>query len=84
MLGSAAARQQFYKNWYRHEIIPLYAVITVAVGGASWYVYRLSQGSEVVFDRRNKTPWLDVKQDQNLKMLDPEGNFQKYIAQQKQ
>ncbi|KAH0839603.1 Aldo/keto reductase family-domain-containing protein [Lanmaoa asiatica] len=59
------------------QAIPLYAVIGLAVGGASWYLTRLARGPSVVWTRGNPTPWNDVKPDENTKMLDPSGKFSK-------
>ncbi|KAG8218325.1 Aldo keto reductase [Butyriboletus roseoflavus] len=69
--------RQFMRNWYAVEAIPLYAVIGLAVGGATWYLTRLAQGPSVVWTRSNPTPWNDVKPDENTKMLDPSGKFSK-------
>lgn len=59
----------FKKNWYRAEILPIIAVMGVAVGGAGWYVSRLARGPDVVWDRKgNPYPWNDVKEGQNSRL----------------
>ncbi|KAG9317146.1 Aldo/keto reductase family-domain-containing protein [Chiua virens] len=69
--------RQFMRNWYAVEAIPLYAVIGLAVGGATWYLGRLATGPTVVWSKSNPTPWNNVKPDENIKMMDPSGNFSK-------
>jgi len=41
-----------------HETILTVSVVGLAVGGAGFYLWRLSQGSEVVWDRHGDwRPW---------------------------
>ncbi|KIJ19858.1 hypothetical protein PAXINDRAFT_166071 [Paxillus involutus ATCC 200175] len=63
------------RNWYAIEAIPLYAVIGLAVGGATWYLSRLARGPTVVWTKNNPTPWNDVKPDENTKLVDVHGRF---------
>jgi hypothetical protein len=50
------------------EVYPIFAVVGGAVTGAGFYLYRLSQGTEVVWNRHGDwRPWDVVKQDQNIK-----------------
>ncbi|KAF9224340.1 hypothetical protein BS17DRAFT_779654 [Gyrodon lividus] len=65
------------RNWYAIEAIPLYAVIGLAVGGATWYLARLARGPTVVWTKNNPTPWNDVKPDENTKLMDPSGKLSK-------
>ncbi|KIK99717.1 hypothetical protein PAXRUDRAFT_822487 [Paxillus rubicundulus Ve08.2h10] len=69
--------RQFMRNWYAIEAIPLYAVIGLAVGGATWYLSRLARGPTVVWTKNNPTPWNDVKPDENTKLMDVQGRFSK-------
>ncbi|KAJ1655852.1 hypothetical protein IWQ61_004473 [Dispira simplex] len=62
--------QRFLKNWYTPEILPIVGIMGFAVGGASWYLYRLAWGPEVAWDKKNNPyPWLDIKPNENAKML---------------
>ncbi|KAH7888078.1 hypothetical protein F5I97DRAFT_948924 [Phlebopus sp. FC_14] len=67
----------FMKNWFAIEAIPIYAVIGLAVGGASWYLTRLARGPTVVWTKSNPTPWNDVQPDENTKMMDVNKRFAK-------
>ncbi|KAI8826519.1 hypothetical protein BJ741DRAFT_630958 [Chytriomyces cf. hyalinus JEL632] len=40
----------------------------VAVTGASWYVSRLARSQDVVWNRRNQSPFLDVPQGFTVKV----------------
>ncbi|BEJ17773.1 hypothetical protein CspHIS471_0700410 [Cutaneotrichosporon sp. HIS471] len=52
------------------ETYPIVAIIGGAVVGAGYYLVRLSQGSEVVWNRGGDwRPWDQVKQDQNTKFM---------------
>lgn len=46
------------------------SIVSGAVAGAGFYLYRLSQGSEVVWNRHSDwRPWDKIKQDQNIKFM---------------
>ncbi|EOR00188.1 NADH dehydrogenase 1 alpha subcomplex subunit 4-like 2 [Wallemia ichthyophaga EXF-994] len=52
------------------ETYPIIAIIGGAIGGAGWYLARLAQGPEVVWDRKNNPhPWQDIKPGQTTKLL---------------
>ncbi|KAJ1980606.1 hypothetical protein H4R34_002388 [Dimargaris verticillata] len=69
-MARSAAMQLFLKRWYATEVLPIIAIMGFAVGGAGWYVLRLAQRPDVVWDRKNNPhPWLDVKQNENIKMF---------------
>ncbi|KLT38374.1 hypothetical protein CC85DRAFT_289577 [Cutaneotrichosporon oleaginosum] len=63
------ARSAFSK-WVPVETYPIFAVVGGAVAGAGFYLYRLSQGTEVVWNRHGDwRPWDKIKQDQNIKFM---------------
>ncbi|KAF0403435.1 hypothetical protein F8M41_009244 [Gigaspora margarita] len=67
---AAAASRGFMRNWYRVEILPIYAVTGVAVVGASWYLTRLARGPDVIWDKKNNpTPWNNVDQGTQVKLM---------------
>ncbi|KAL7421726.1 hypothetical protein Q5752_003497 [Cryptotrichosporon argae] len=60
----------FMKRWIPTETIPIFVVVGGACGGAAWYLWRLANGSEVVWDRHGDwKPWDKIHQHQNTKML---------------
>ncbi|KAI9639664.1 uncharacterized protein MKK02DRAFT_39986 [Dioszegia hungarica] len=64
------------KKWVPIEVLPIIGICGMAVGGATFYLYRLSQGSEVVWDRSGDwRPWDKVKHDQNIKFLSYNQDF---------
>ncbi|KII95960.1 hypothetical protein PLICRDRAFT_97080 [Plicaturopsis crispa FD-325 SS-3] len=73
----------FMKNWFAIEAIPMYAIIGIAVGGASWYVYRLAMGPQVVWTRSNPTPWNSIKQEENTKLMSVNQKFEKSWSRDK-
>ncbi|TPX74695.1 hypothetical protein CcCBS67573_g04036 [Chytriomyces confervae] len=56
-------------------VYPIFAIMGVAVTGASWYVSRLARSQDVVWNRRNQSPFLDVPQGFTVKLMDPNGSF---------
>jgi len=69
MAGSKIGQSAF-KKWVPIETLPIFGVVGLAVGGAGYYLWRLSQGPEVVWDRGGDwRPWDKIKQDQNQKFL---------------
>ncbi|KAL1413624.1 hypothetical protein Q8F55_001399 [Vanrija albida] len=59
-----------WKRWVPVEVYPIFAVVGGAVIGAGYYLGRLSQGSEVVWDRHGDwKPWDKIKQDENTKFI---------------
>ncbi|KAG8928148.1 hypothetical protein FRC03_008654 [Tulasnella sp. 419] len=77
-MATMARFRQIAKNWYAPEAIPIYAVVGVAVTGAGWYLTRLARGSDVIWDRKNNpTPWLNVDQDTNTKLMAVNREFKK-------
>ncbi|KAF9344179.1 hypothetical protein BGX26_004695 [Mortierella sp. AD094] len=59
-----------FQTWFRVEVIPIYAVLGVAVGGAGWYTTRLARGPDVTWDRKNNPhPWLHIDQETQLKLM---------------
>ncbi|ORX79945.1 hypothetical protein K493DRAFT_320970 [Basidiobolus meristosporus CBS 931.73] len=73
-----AARAGFMKNWYTLEVLPIVGILSMAVGGAAWYVSRLARGSQVVWDRKgNPYPWRSIEQDTNQKLYAVNKEFNK-------
>ncbi|KAK1924394.1 hypothetical protein DB88DRAFT_490232 [Papiliotrema laurentii] len=59
-----------FRKFVPVETYPIIGIVAVAVAGAGTYLYKLSQGPEVVWDRSGDwRPWDKVKYDQNLKYL---------------
>ncbi|KAG8904810.1 hypothetical protein FRB99_001116 [Tulasnella sp. 403] len=72
------------KHWYAPEAIPIYVVMGVAIGGATWYLTRLARSPDVVWDRKNNpTPWLNVEQGTNTKMHAVNQTFDKSYTRDK-
>ncbi|TYJ57015.1 hypothetical protein B9479_002294 [Cryptococcus floricola] len=64
------------KKWVPVEVLPIFGIVGIAVVGASAYLYKLSQGPEVVWDRSSDwRPWDKVQHDQNLKLLSYNPDF---------
>ncbi|WVW83747.1 hypothetical protein I302_105768 [Kwoniella bestiolae CBS 10118] len=60
----------FLKKWAPAETLPIFGIVGIAVGGASYYLYRLSQGPEVVWDRHGDwRPWDKITHDTNQKLI---------------
>ncbi|KAI9140225.1 hypothetical protein BKA69DRAFT_1125810 [Paraphysoderma sedebokerense] len=72
-----SASRTFFKTWYRHEVLPIIAVLGVAVTGATWYCTRLLRHPEVVYSRSNPYPWQKVDQDTQLKLMTVNQTFGK-------
>ncbi|CCM04030.1 uncharacterized protein FIBRA_06187 [Fibroporia radiculosa] len=70
-------RKSFMKNWYAIEATPIFAVVGLAVVGCGWYLTRLARGPTVVWTKENPTPWNDVKQNENIKLLAVNHQFEK-------
>ncbi|CAO1633566.1 unnamed protein product [Jaminaea pallidilutea] len=68
----------FRKNWYSAEVLPIYAITAMAVGGASWYLFRLAKGPDVIWDRKNNPqPWQNVQPGTQTKMMSVNQEFEK-------
>ncbi|KAL0949815.1 hypothetical protein HGRIS_009850 [Hohenbuehelia grisea] len=76
-------RRGFMKNWYAVEAVPIYAIIGAVVAGGSWYLWRLSQGPNVVWTKNNPTPWNTVQPDQNTKLMAVNQKFEKSWSRDK-
>ncbi|KAF5333741.1 hypothetical protein D9611_002358 [Ephemerocybe angulata] len=70
-------RRSLMKNWFAVEAIPIYVIIGGVVVGASWYLGRLATGSQVVWTKKNPTPWNTIKQDEGTKLLTVNQKFEK-------
>jgi len=77
MATKVSRNRNFMRHWFAIEAIPIYAVVGMTVVGASWYLYRLARGPTVVWTKNNPTPWNEVKPDENIKMMDVNGQFAK-------
>ena len=66
-------------NFRKHMPVETYTIVGIvgsACVGATYYVWKLSQGSEVVWDRKGDwKPWDKVKYDQNTKFLSYNNDF---------
>ncbi|KAJ2783804.1 hypothetical protein H4R18_001479 [Coemansia javaensis] len=73
-----ATKQYLRTHWYRSELIPIYAITGAAVGMCGYFAGRALQNPEVVWDKKsNPHPWLHVKENENVKLLDPNGRFER-------
>ncbi|KAI9255494.1 NADH-ubiquinone reductase complex 1 MLRQ subunit-domain-containing protein [Sporodiniella umbellata] len=78
MTAANAAKKTLWSIWYKHEIIPIYAVVGGACGLAGWYLTRLARGPEVVWDRTNNPyPWQNIDQDTQVKLMTVNQKFDK-------
>ncbi len=60
-----------------YPVYPLIGVIGGAVVFASWYLARLARGPDVVWAKsKNPTPWLNIKENETVKMMNPNGSFE--------
>ncbi|KAI0260928.1 hypothetical protein BC834DRAFT_898066 [Gloeopeniophorella convolvens] len=70
-------RKGFMRHWWAVEAIPIYAVVGAVIVGGSWYLTRLARGPHIIWTKNNPTPWNDVKQDENVKMMAVNQKFDK-------
>ncbi|KAJ2541858.1 hypothetical protein GGF49_003325 [Coemansia sp. RSA 1853] len=78
IIVNVATKAYLMRHWYRSELIPLYVTTVAAVGVCGYFSARALKSPDVVWNKReNPYPWLDVQQNENTKMLDPAGRFEK-------
>ncbi|KAJ2044734.1 hypothetical protein H4S04_006053, partial [Coemansia sp. S16] len=78
IMFTKATKTYLMKHWYRSELIPLYATCVGAVGVCAYFASRALKNPEVVWDKTNNPyPWLHVQQNENIKLMDPNGRFEK-------
>ncbi|KAJ2809717.1 hypothetical protein GGI24_007158, partial [Coemansia furcata] len=78
IMFTKATKTYLMKYWYRSELIPLYATCVGAVGVCAYFASRALKNPEVVWDKTNNPyPWLHVQQNENIKLMDPNGRFEK-------
>ncbi|CAO1636158.1 unnamed protein product [Parajaminaea phylloscopi] len=66
------------KTWYSPEVIPIYVITAMAVGGASWYLSRLARGPDVVWDRKNNPqPWNSIEPGTQTKLMSVNQEYEK-------
>ncbi|KAK7061410.1 hypothetical protein R3P38DRAFT_2829325 [Favolaschia claudopus] len=70
-------KSRAFKNWYAVEAIPIYVLVGGACAGASWYLYRLAMGPQVVWTKGNPHPYLSIEQDQGTKLVEMNHKFDK-------
>ncbi|PAV21139.1 nadh dehydrogenase [Pyrrhoderma noxium] len=78
-----APRSPFMKHWFAIEAIPIYALIGVAVGGASWYLSRLARGPTIVWSKNNQEPWNSIKPDESTKFMNVNPKLEKSWSRDK-
>ncbi|KAJ7937393.1 hypothetical protein B0H13DRAFT_1588589 [Mycena leptocephala] len=54
-----------------------YVLVGGACCGASWYLYRLAMGSQVVWTKNNPAPYLAIEQNQGTKLYEVNHKFEK-------
>ncbi|KAJ2762259.1 hypothetical protein IWQ56_005083 [Coemansia nantahalensis] len=75
---SKATKLYLKTHWYRSELIPIYITTVAAVGMCGYFASRALRNPEVVWDKKtNPYPWLHVQQNENVKLMDPNGRFEK-------
>ncbi|KAH9987898.1 hypothetical protein BJV74DRAFT_773704 [Russula compacta] len=70
-------RKSFMRNWWAVEAIPIYCVVGATVLGCGWYLTHLARGPHVIWTKSNPTPWNNVKQDENVKLMSVNQKFEK-------
>ncbi|KAI9510972.1 hypothetical protein F5148DRAFT_1281331 [Russula earlei] len=65
------------RNWWAVEAIPIYVVVGATMLGSAWYLTHLARGPAVIWTKSNPTPWNDVKQDENVKLMAVNQKFEK-------
>ncbi|KOS15817.1 hypothetical protein Malapachy_2231 [Malassezia pachydermatis] len=79
MTASSAAKNA--TNWAKIvpvEVYPIIALTGLAVGGATWYISRLARSPDVIWDKKNNpTPWNNVEQGTQYKLMNINGKFDK-------
>ncbi|PVF94758.1 hypothetical protein CPB86DRAFT_682792, partial [Serendipita vermifera] len=81
MVANQVARKTLFQTWFAMEVrfLSPYVIIGSALGGATWYLHRLSTRPDVVWSRKNPEPWQTVKQHENVKLMEGTHKFdQKY------
>ncbi|KAJ6538993.1 hypothetical protein B0H19DRAFT_1269365 [Mycena capillaripes] len=80
-------KSRAFKNWFaveaRIQAIPIYVLVGGACAGASWYLYRLATGPQVVWTKNNPAPYLSIEQNQGTKMLEVNQKFDKSWKREK-
>jgi len=69
MVAAHLVRRTAFQKWFAIEAIPIYVIMTGAIGGAGWYMYRLSTRPDVVWTRKNPEPFQTVKPNETTKMM---------------
>jgi len=69
MVAGHLVRRTTFQKWFAIEAIPIYVIMTGAIGGAGWYMYRLSTRPDVVWTRKNPEPFQTVKPNETTKMM---------------
>ncbi|KAJ3322677.1 hypothetical protein HDU76_013829 [Blyttiomyces sp. JEL0837] len=65
------------RNLFPVGVYPLAGIMAFAVGGCSYYLFKLVQHQDVVLNKRsNPHPWLTVQQGYTTKFYDPSGHFE--------
>ncbi|EIM88305.1 uncharacterized protein STEHIDRAFT_167618 [Stereum hirsutum FP-91666 SS1] len=72
-----AFRKTFLKNWWAIEATPIFAIVGMVVAGGGWYLSRLATGPAVVWTKANPTPWNNVEQNEQVKMMSVNQRFDK-------
>ncbi|KAH7099104.1 hypothetical protein BKA62DRAFT_600659, partial [Auriculariales sp. MPI-PUGE-AT-0066] len=71
-------RARFMKNWFAWEAMPIVFIITGALSGATWLLYRSTKRPDVVWSRSaNPEPWSTIGQDETVKLWHGNHKFEK-------
>ncbi|KAL5530277.1 hypothetical protein ACEPAF_6534 [Sanghuangporus sanghuang] len=63
------APRSFLKHWFAVEAIPLYAILGIALTGATWFSIRQARSPSVIWTKSNPEPWNTVKPDESTKII---------------
>ncbi|KIM25176.1 hypothetical protein M408DRAFT_74719 [Serendipita vermifera MAFF 305830] len=69
MVAGQVIRKTAFQKWFAIEVRFCYVIMTGALGGASWYIYRLSTRPDIVWTRKNPEPFQTVKPNETTKMM---------------
>jgi len=75
--NTGTSRNATQQAWLAPEAIPIFVIVGSVLAGAGWYLARSARGPDVIWSKSNPTPWNDVQQDENTKILSGHHKFEK-------
>ncbi|KAI9250744.1 NADH-ubiquinone reductase complex 1 MLRQ subunit-domain-containing protein [Sporodiniella umbellata] len=65
-----SALNNFLRNSRKPEIYPLFGILTFALSGAGFFMYRAARAPDVSWDHKsNPYPWQDIKDGEQVKLM---------------